>query len=559
MSSDQQELSIERQQRDAIAFCKAKGYEIVAIYIDEGKSGSKDVHKRLNFLRMIREAPAANWERIICVNTNRFGRLNSITGAKYKEALVDAGKILETIENGVIDWNTMQGRIVDAIRSELDHEYSVNQASATTSGRNNVMDLGYWPHGKVPYGYDRIYFYEGKEVARIKRTAKASGIKARGWHLKLEKNEEEAKIIQWIFDTFCDGDSRSMRGIARKLNEQGIPSPGGGSWDKDAVKDILTKRVYIGQCSPGYRRTKKTHFKRMEKRVKENSAPIIIKSRKVFDRVQELVRKQGEFRPARQLHGNGALSGVLVCGHCGYRMEKRARKYRSGEKYVTYACSTASQRPQGCTCRQWSVTERAILPFVIHKLIESVDSEVLKVLRAKPAAVKPNPAGLADRAAELKKQIAKGVKNYTQVGDEDLKDLQDYVKTLRTELAGIEAAESAASDPKNETGFSDWWRGVRAKLVCIQPAAPHHGSERDAPGEVAERLVLNGEVFGSGIYAEPMALRSLLNDLGLRVELFWTSTGRYSELDRARIQAEFGEQGLDGKNATLVLVMKRSA
>ena len=59
-------------------------------------------------------------------------------------------------------------------------------------------------------------------------------------------NPEEAKVVQWIFERFLDGDSLGR--IAKQLQEKGIPSPSGKSiWSKEAISKLLSNEKYTGR------------------------------------------------------------------------------------------------------------------------------------------------------------------------------------------------------------------------------------------------------------------------------------------------------------------------
>jgi DNA invertase Pin-like site-specific DNA recombinase len=85
MSSDKQDTSIQAQKDRVYPHFKDK-YHVLEEYVDEGKSGSKDVWRRTRFLQMIKDLTIGKYrhvKRVICLDTSRFGRLNTIQGAKY--------------------------------------------------------------------------------------------------------------------------------------------------------------------------------------------------------------------------------------------------------------------------------------------------------------------------------------------------------------------------------------------------------------------------------------------------------------------------------------------
>src|ERR1043166_1992755 len=78
MSSDEQCASIEQQRRELIPFAAANGYTIIREYKDEGKSGSKEPEKREDFQRMLLDSNKRQFQAVLCWNTSRFARLDSI-------------------------------------------------------------------------------------------------------------------------------------------------------------------------------------------------------------------------------------------------------------------------------------------------------------------------------------------------------------------------------------------------------------------------------------------------------------------------------------------------
>ena len=58
-------------------------------------------------------------------------------------------------------------------------------------------------------------------------------------------NQEEAEIVQWIFESYRDG--ASFGKIANELERRGIPSPTGkGKWNREAISKLLSNEKYVG-------------------------------------------------------------------------------------------------------------------------------------------------------------------------------------------------------------------------------------------------------------------------------------------------------------------------
>ncbi|MBN8625980.1 MAG: recombinase family protein, partial [Planctomycetes bacterium] len=327
MSSDDQKASISQQRKEVRAYAAERGYEIVREYIEEGKSGSKDQEKRVEFERMLVDAAKREFTAVLCWNTSRFARLDSLDGSLAKQVLRNNGVHLETVKEGKIDWNTFEGRILDVLFAESDHKFSRDISSLTLRGRLDTLKRGYWPNGSVPYGFDRLYI-DGEKTHHVQRQDDFR--KPRNWKLKLTENAGEAEIVRWLFDQFSKRDT-SFRQLAMELSERGVASPGAGrgGWTKDSVKQVLSNRAYIGigQIGHGRRRAKEV-FNRAEPTEQEGCCPKIIEQA-TFDMVQaKLVKKRAA---GRKPHGNRSspLTGCLYCGHCGYSLDKKSHKGRT--------------------------------------------------------------------------------------------------------------------------------------------------------------------------------------------------------------------------------------
>src|SRR5437016_12072110 len=112
VSSPGRDVSIEIQRERVLEFAARNNYEIIAFFIDEGRSGSRNTEKRVEWFRMLTEAKTAEWEVVICFSHDRFSRLDSFENAPFKEVLRKAGKRLHTIETKLWDWDSPEDRLM---------------------------------------------------------------------------------------------------------------------------------------------------------------------------------------------------------------------------------------------------------------------------------------------------------------------------------------------------------------------------------------------------------------------------------------------------------------
>ena len=540
MSTDEQAASIEQQRTDCRAFCARNGWVIVAEYTDSGLSGSKEIHKRVEFHQMIADSARGEWKAVVVWKSCRFSRQDALDAAEPKRQLRANGVHMESLKEGRIEWNTTMGRMMDFMRSEQNHDYAVAIGDASIRGRMNVVRLGFWPHGQVPYGFDREYWSGGQPVAVLARGAQS--VKARGWRLKLAVNEIEAAAVRWLFEQYATRDV-SLRQLAIEVNARGGPLPlaGRGAWSREVVRDVLRNPAYVGDTAVGYngrssRRGAKVSFNRCEQTIIPHTHPPIV-DRDTFVQVQEkLDRIKQTGRRVRGAKGS-PLCGVIVCGHCGYRMVR----VRSGNA-ARFKCNSACTRPH-LGCRQWTVRESDMLTQVCAELVDAVDYEILQRMQAKPEQRKrvaaSEIASLTKKAAELEKKTRRADENLLLADPADyqrlktirdgwLDDLNKVKNTLK--LAEAEAAGEGPLDPPKS------WEQIKATLVTV--AGGMYACDGRNTREVRPPLK-----------ATPDVLREMLHRLNVKVVLHWLPNGdRYYKLDyeRCRLTAEFGEKPIQG-------------
>jgi DNA invertase Pin-like site-specific DNA recombinase len=536
MSDDDQTVSIERQDMEVRKLAKTGNYRLIRVYVDEGKSGSKDQDKRTDFNRLLLDATAEDFAAVLCYNASRFARLDTIDGAFAKQILRQHAVILHTVNEGVIDWRTQAGRMMDFMLSEQNHAYSRSLSKDSISGRVRALEAGCWPHGATPYGFDRMYTY-GDQTTRISRTDRFR--KPRGWTLKLVTNDQEAATVRHIFDQFVNK-AQSMRQIAIALNADKVPPPDNLprsqklGWSNISVVGILRHRAYIGIAETGKgKKSAKTAFNRLPAAEKHGVCPALVE-RDLFDRAQELLDKNRDRKSRQQSSRCGVLSGFLRCHQCGYSLNKEQR----GDGPTKYVCKSTGRTSSGCP--QWFVGESEILPRVTARVVQAIDAEVLKLLDA-PAAG-PDRCGILTRHVEsLTKKLATAQRRYMEADDDIAPDLQADLRRIKGELADAETALRQARTVENEggvTSFVQWWEQQKdTVLFAVTVQTEYDGgtvTEMTFPNTLPDpeaEVIVNpqrphdlGEL--KSVAFRPVSIdragfRALLNRLGVEVSVRW--------------------------------------
>ena len=206
-STSKQEKSLDDQRREIERYAAEHGYRIVRWYTDDGISGDA-TEQRAGFLAM--HAAALNgrdFDVILCWNQDRFGRFDSLESGFWIHPLVKAGVRLETVTEGPIDWHGFTGRIINAIKSESNHDFLVKLSQGVIRGQVSTALSGWLTGQRAPYAYDRMLVDEqGNHKQRL--LAKEKVAKPRSWHVTLVPSEDPEKIttLRWLFKTYASED-----------------------------------------------------------------------------------------------------------------------------------------------------------------------------------------------------------------------------------------------------------------------------------------------------------------------------------------------------------------
>lgn len=525
-SSPQQELSVQEQRSEVEGYCRGKGYRIVKEYIDEGISASKDAEKRTAFNKMIADSKDQTFKVVVCYDAARFTRFDNIEGSTPKQILRTNGIILDTVKEGVFDWRSPEGRWKDMAYCENNKAAALNLSRDSLRGRKGVIALGYWPSGVIPYGYDKEVT-DGVRTVFCRRHEKFS--KGRNWHTRLVVNDAEAEIVKEIFRRFVNGESR--RQIALDLTNRKIQPPKGqhgrdnGSWDTYNVRTVLRDKAYIGIASigNGQNRNRKTSaHNRTEVIEKEGSCPVIVDEH-IWHEAQEehTKRKDGGRKP--QSARCGILSGFLLCGHCGYRLNKR------GNKRPSYMCASASMRPH-LNCKYWQIHEDILLSRVTSWLLKEVDAELLASLQAEPGEEGniPDEVLLQGQIELLETKVKSGTESALLAPAAAREAAWKLVTGWTDELASLKQKLSLIEAVRNEPalqGFSAWWEKVKDTLVRIPATWTEPKLDEEAELIISDRLT-------SPVEVDRADLRAFLAKLGFEVKIWWEVVGtRRSETE----------------------------
>ena len=207
--------------------------------------------------------------------------------------------------------NTPEGELQKAIKAAIASYERTKITERSVRGRRREAKRGsVMAHGRPPYGYK----LEHKDN-----------------RYQLVINEEKARIVRMAYEWYTGLDKMAIRGICHRLNDMGIPSPGGKTWAASTLSRILTSETYAGvwhygkQGSNGY--NDPSHYIPIE-------VPAIV-DRQTWEIAQKR-KKTNKQQSARNTHRQYLLRSRAICGDCKRAM-RLATTGKTSPRY--YCCS----------------------------------------------------------------------------------------------------------------------------------------------------------------------------------------------------------------------------
>lgn len=356
-------------------------------YVQKEEIGSGDkISTRPVFLEIVEDLKQNKYDAIAVKEISRLGRGSySDMGVIYD--LLNDKRLYVITPYRIYDCTNEAD--LKQIRFEMfmsREEFETTRERLTTARYNSALE-GKWM-GNVPFGYKRN-----------KNT------------MFLEPSEEEAKVIQLIYNLYLNGYQGKQvkeKAIATILKEHGIKTAKNcKDWDSTQVKRYLTNDVYIGVAK--FRTTKRNSDGKIEVRPEEEHIivedahdPII--SVEDFEKVQEM--KRSKKKTSRKEAEVFSLSGVVSCKNCGRKavVNRYKRKRQSGDYYDIYikcnACNALSVK--------YKFAEEAILKL-LKRLKDAPAEELFQMYKEQVRTEKAEEIQVSkeDLATHMKKELAK--------------------------------------------------------------------------------------------------------------------------------------------------------
>jgi site-specific DNA recombinase len=411
-------FSIAAQLRLLQDYCQRNNIEIYKVYSDEGISGQKE--NRPQFQAMLRDAEKKLFNIILVHKFDRFARKVEIS-QKIKNQLrktnINVISATEPIEDSPM------GFFVSGLHDLMAEYYIRNLALESKKGHIERAKQGYH-NGSVPYGY-----YTDRETGIPKI------------------NEEQAKIVRWIFEMY-NKEGKGSTKIAAILNEHGILTAVNGTWAHFTVSRILHNVKYIGKILYDGEVYQGKH------------EPII--SEEEFYLAQQNIKDRTWKREYRGSNYNKFLFlGLLRCGICKKVMKihsnLKSTSKRTNSSYY-YICNNASHtdNPNRCQhrkCYSTKLLEEHLLKEIKH-MVKSVKAMNVNIIERNSV-----EDILINQKNKMEIELDRIKKAYI-AGVFSLEEYQEEKNRILDQIKSIELSEKQNTDKEKEKRFQQKARTI---------------------------------------------------------------------------------------------------
>lgn len=396
VSTDEQALhglSVATQVEVLDAWIRDHGHVLVDHYMDEGVSGGKDVEKRPEMVRLLRDVEKDLVDLIIFTKLDRWFR-----------SVRNYYRVQDILDQHRCAWNA------------INEDYETQ----TSGGRFRVNIMLSVAEQERERTAERIRDVIGHKQ-RLGQYVASPGTQAWGYIVtkdkKLAKDPETAAACSYFWDQVLLG--RPYSAVGRECNERWGTAYGQGVWGKRYHNPIY-KGEYRGQ--PGF----------CEAYVDPDR----------FDALQT--------RPAAKRSRNGLVylfSSLLICPVCGGRLHAK-HCVRNEKAYISYECTRHADKLCPWRRNVGEVTlEKAMIAAVPGALSAAVHEA-----RAS-AAADPDPEDLRRRLQQKIRRLGVAYVDGALSDDEYARQMEEAKKALAD--LGTSSRISPAADESTVASFLD--------------------------------------------------------------------------------------------------------
>ena len=360
---DGESASIANQRDMLETYCQRQGWEVAAVYQDDGYTGLN--MERPDLKRMLKAIERRQINLVITKDLSRLGRNYLQTGTLIEDFFPRHGVRYIAMNDGI---DTLrENNDIAPFKNILNEMYSKDISKKVHSSYLLKAQKGEFTGCLAPFGYrkdpeDKNHLLVDGETAPIVKRLFAWALEGHGPnYIRRQLEEEKIPCPTWW------NRERGYRNTRTKW-EKKDPANGRCIWDFSVIKDILMNPVYAGDIAS---QKKEYRFKIGTIREKKPQDWIVVEGRheplidrKSFAIVQSKLKSRQ--RP-RQSGETSLFAGLIKCGECGKSLTIRTTNAKHPQQI--YACKTYGAFGKN-HCSQHRVEYDTLYRLVLNKIRE---------------------------------------------------------------------------------------------------------------------------------------------------------------------------------------------
>jgi site-specific DNA recombinase len=438
--AEQDKASLPEQEKRAREEIKKKGWDLVTVKTDVISTSNGDtIEKRSGINDIFDYAKQGKIDIVIVWIDSRIGR-NFRESQKIRDILRSYCVQIYSLKRPL---QITDPRIYNPQKDKSNQIYqSLNDVMSMSEMYEFSEKMSFGKHkkafegkipSKIPYGYEKV-----------KRLIKENG--KQKLVVDTISVPEKLNVIKRMFDMY-QNKGYGFRKIVETLNNEGVPSPGGGLWCYSTVRYQLKNPTYTGKVRWGWRLSQS---QRSRARLMHGHTGVITQGEhpkaldeKDFIKIQKKITERAKMG-GRAVSSKGLLTGILKCGRCGgnayitsspsayaYQKAKEGKRKEDFSRCYYYVCSTVSKYG-GKACKRYIGSQRKIEGYVVNQIKTLANSpEAQKSFQEEIR--KTNTKHLKTKIKSLKNELRRlpEMKNRCSVAyREGIMNIEDYGKNL---------------------------------------------------------------------------------------------------------------------------------
>lgn len=332
--------SIPEQKERLTAYCKARDWQIVKVYIDAGYTGSN--LERPGMESLIKDVEEGKIDIVLVYKLDRLSRSQKDTLYLIEDLFIPNGVNFVSMQES-FDTSTPFGRAVLSILSVFSQLERELISERTFMGRKGRAKEGKW-HGAFchPIGYDYI---DGELVV----------------------NKKEAEQVRMVYEYYSRG--MTITEICRRM--EGYKTKHGDWHHPGTVANVLDNPLYSGTV----------HFD--DVLTPDSHTEIVPKE--LFNTVSSM--RSGTYKKAKK-DSKYMLSGLVYCKNCGARYFVK----KNPNKNLFYCCHSRAKvnklmvKDPLCKNKNWKKEELESVVYKEVKMLADNPHLLYKLKKIPPAA-----------------------------------------------------------------------------------------------------------------------------------------------------------------------------